>query len=128
MTPTKRMVGTATTKSVRALWIRGSRHTNRGAAWIHSEALIKEMVNAEQDPVKMTAKAIYGHHDDRLRAFLLAIWALHDWSGQIEIPEHSRAEGGAPAASWRPSARRGGRRLGPWAEKGSELAREQACS
>ena len=124
MTPTKSLGWTATTKSVRDLWIRGSRHINRGAVRIHSEPLIEEMVNAEQDPVKMTAKAIYGHHDDRLRAFLLAIWALHDWSGQIEIPEHSRVEVGAPAASWQASDISAEQMYEAWDEKWSELSEE----
>jgi len=74
----------ATGKSVRDLWIRGSRHILKGNLAIASPWLVEEMTDAEMDTDKMTAKANYGAHDDRLRAILMAVWAAHEWSIDIE--------------------------------------------
>jgi len=71
-------------KSVRDLWIRGTRHIIQERVSIFSLPLIEEMTDCEEDPVKMMGKAIYGKHDDRVRAFLLAIWAAHDWSLEVD--------------------------------------------
>lgn len=122
--PTNSLGWTASPKSVRDLWIRGSRHINRGGVRIYSEHFCAEMVDAEQDPIKMTAKAAYGAHDDRLRALLMAIWAAHDWSAQIETESASRVEAGVPAAHWQASDMSTERMYEAWEERFSEISDE----
>lgn len=63
-------------KSVRDLWIRGTRHISRDQLRILSPFLAEELVHCEADPLKMTAKAASGKHDDRVRAMLMAIWCV----------------------------------------------------
>jgi len=75
---------TSTEKTVRDLWIRGTRHIVQERINLFSLPLIEEMTDCEEDPVKMMGKAIYGKHDDRVRALLLAIWAAHDWSLEVD--------------------------------------------
>jgi len=75
---------TSTEKTVRDLWIRGTRHIVQERINLFSLPLIEEMTDCEEDPIKMMGKAIYGKHDDRVRALLLAIWAAHDWSLEVE--------------------------------------------
>ncbi len=122
--PTNSLGWTATPKSVRDLWIRGSRHINRGGIIIHSEPFIEEMTDCEQDALKMTAKAIYGRHDDRVRALLMAIWAIHDWSSQVDTDSHSRVEQGVPAAPWQNSDISSDRMYEAWEDRWSEIAEE----
>lgn len=74
----------ASPKSVRDLWIRGTRHISLDKIKILSPYLAEELAHCEADELKMTAKASSGKHDDRARAFLMAIWAAHDWSYQVE--------------------------------------------
>jgi|WetSurMetagenome_2_1015567.scaffolds.fasta_scaffold04523_3 hypothetical protein len=71
-------------KSVRDLWIRGTRHITLDKVKVLSPYLAEELAHCEADELKMTAKASSGKHDDRVRAFLMAIWAAHDWSYQVE--------------------------------------------
>ena len=123
--PTNNIGWTSTPKSVRDLWIRGSRHINRGKVIIRSEYLIEEMTDCEQDQLKMTAKAIYGRHDDRVRAFLMALWAAHDWSSQtFELDDHSRVEQGVPAANWQASDISAERMYDAWEDRWSEISEE----
>ena len=122
--PTNSIGWTATPKSVRDLWIRGSRHINRGGLVINSEVFIEEIIDCEQDPVKMTAKAIYGRHDDRLRAMLMAVWAAHDWSSQVETDSHSRVETGVPSASWQQSDISSERLIEAWEDRFCEISED----
>jgi len=71
-------------KSVRDLWIRGTRHISLDKIRVTSPYLAEELAHCEADELKMTAKASSGKHDDRVRAFLMAIWAAHDWSYQVD--------------------------------------------
>ena len=75
---------TSNEKTTRDLWIRGTRHIVHDRIRIFSPHLIEEMTDCEEDPIKMMGKAIYGKHDDRVRAFLMAVWAAHDWSLEVE--------------------------------------------
>jgi len=119
---TKQLGWTASPKSVRDLWIRGSRHINRGGVVIYSPEFVEEMTDCETDPTKMTAKAIYGRHDDRVRALLMAIWAAHASSGQIETEIRSRVELGVPAASWQASDMSLDRMYEAWDDRFAELS------
>lgn len=71
-------------KSVRDLWIRGTRHISLEKLRVTSPYLAEELAHCEADELKMTAKASSGKHDDRVRAVLMAIWAAHDWDNPIE--------------------------------------------
>lgn len=122
--PTNSLGWTASPKSVRDLWIRGSRYINRGGILIRSKVFIEEMTDCEQDTLKMTAKAIYGRHDDRVRAMLMAVWAAHDWNSQIQTDDHSRVEMGSPSASWQSSDMSQERMYEAWEDRFAELSED----
>jgi hypothetical protein len=76
----------ATGKSVMHLWTKTksliSFHhpkTSRVKVVIKSKWLVEELKHCEEDEQKMTAKAEYGYHDDRLRGAQLALLAIHNW-------------------------------------------------
>lgn len=93
---------TSTEKTVRDLWIRGTRHIIQERIKLFSLPLIEEMTDCEEDPIKMMGKAIYGKHDDRVRALLLAIWAAHDWSLEVDtVPTSELAL--TPEVNWQAS-------------------------
>jgi hypothetical protein len=119
--PTNALGWTASPKTVRDLWIRGSRHINRGQLQVRSEAFIEEMQDCEQDPLKMTAKATYGRHDDRIRAMLMAIWAAHDWSAQVETESQSHVELGVVSAPWQASDISADQMYAAWEDRFAEI-------
>ncbi len=85
----------ATPRSTRLLWTRARRHLMNRQAKILSPFLVEEYANAVVDMDRMTAKAAYGMHDDRLRAANLAFWAGHKWDIDVERtdePVTARAE------------------------------------
>jgi hypothetical protein len=122
--PTNVLGWTASPKSVRDLWIRGSRHINRGGIIIRSDYFVEEMTDCVQDPIKMAAKAAYGAHDDRMRALLMAVWAAHDWNSQIETDSHSRVEVGSVPTNWQQSDISSDRMFEQWEERFSEIAED----
>ncbi len=63
-----------------ALFQRGHRHIVKSGVTINSPWLADEMADAIADWNVMNVRAKYGAHDDRLRAFFLALWAAHSWS------------------------------------------------
>ncbi len=87
----------ASPKSVRDLWIQSSRHIHQDKILLNSPWLVEEFSYAEVDVKKMTAKAVHGKHDDRIRALMLAIWAGHDW----DIISDLRTEAPKPQAKGR---------------------------
>jgi len=107
-------------KSVRDLWIRGTRHISLDKARILSPYLAEELAHCEADELKMTAKASSGMHDDRVRAFLMAIWALHDWNYQIEEAKTEPIAGSAP--DWQRSDLSYDRMMDAWEDKFLELS------
>ncbi len=66
----------------RDLWIKGMRHINMRAIQLNSAPLIEEMTDCTWDNFlsMSTARAIYGSHDDRVVALLIAVWYAHEWS------------------------------------------------
>lgn len=107
-------------KSVRDLWIRGTRHISRAQVNILSPYLAEELAHCEADEHKMTAKAASGKHDDRVRAFLMATWVLHDWNYQVEDTPVSVTEGKAP--SWQASDMSVERMWAAWEDRFQELS------
>lgn len=74
----------ASARSTQLLWTRSRRHLMQRRAKILSPALVEEYANAVVDMEKMSAKAAYGFHDDRLRAANLCYWAGHKWASDPE--------------------------------------------
>lgn len=83
-TATKQVGWHASPRSVQLLWSRSRRHLMQRGAKILSPALVDEYANAVVDMEKMSAKAAYGFHDDRLRASNLCFWAGHKWASDPE--------------------------------------------
>jgi len=111
---------TATAKSVTHLWVRGAKFIHRDRVTINSPWLIEEMRSAEMDPVKMSAKAAYGAHDDRLRALLLTLWAGHHWTMEVET-EREPVLAGEKVPSWQASDISAAKMWDEWEERFSEL-------
>ena len=120
--PTMSLGWQSSPKSVRDLWIRGTRHISRGDLLIRSPYLAEELSDCEADQLKMTAKASYGRHDDRVRAMLQATWAAHDWSFQIEpdisVPIHE----GDHAPNWQASDCSYDKMLEGWEDRWEQLS------
>lgn len=74
----------ANQRTVHLLWTRARRHLIQRRAKIMSPALVAEYANAVVDMEKMSAKAAYGFHDDRLRAANMCFWAGHKWASDPE--------------------------------------------
>lgn len=80
---------TSTPKSVRDLWIKGIRHVCSNAVEMKSKYLVEEWANCKFDTAKQRGMAIGNKKDDRVSAFLMAVWAAHDWTGQIDLEAHT---------------------------------------
>jgi hypothetical protein len=119
--PTMSLGWQSSPKSVRDLWIRGTRHISRGQLIIKSKWLAEELSDCEADLLKMTAKASYGRHDDRVRAMLMSTWAAHDWSFQIEFdtPQPISEDSGLP--NWQASDCSYDKMMDSWNDRFSEL-------
>lgn len=75
----------------RDLWIKGMRHINARSIVLNSPALIEEMTDCTWDNfLAMTARGIYGSHDDRVVSLLIAIWYAHEWSLELDPPENDK--------------------------------------
>jgi len=110
-------------RSMRDLWIKGTRHLSLGGFIPHSPWLVEEFTDCEVDRVKMTAKASFGTHDDRAIACLLAIWAAHDWSfGVIETTREDVRD--RPEPNWQASDISADRLWDQWEERFSEICEE----
>lgn len=107
-------------RSVRDLWIKGIRHISAGQIEVRSPWLVEELADCEMDLEKMRARAIYGGHDDRAVALLLAIWAGHQWSFDIEV-DNRPAEPGVSDATWQASAISASRMYEEWEERLSQI-------
>lgn len=88
-------------ESNKYLWIRASRHIHNRGLVIKSPWLVEEMRNCEVDIVKMWGRAVYGTHDDRVRAMMMALWAAHDWTMQVDVSTPKVIEGRVP--NWQAS-------------------------
>lgn len=102
---TKGMGWQATKQSVRDLWLHGTRHITNGNVVIRSPWLHDELKTT--DPIKFQeekSEARSGFHDDRLRAAMLAMWALHDFSSQIKVETVTTVEKNTSPVNWQMSA------------------------
>ena len=110
-------------KSVRDLWIRGTRFICLDKVKVLSPWLCEEMAHCESDAIKMTAKAASGKHDDRVRAFLMALWAAHDWTYQLENVPAEVVAGKVP--NWQASDISLSRMWDAWADQFDAMQEEQ---
>ena len=88
----------------------------------HSPWLVEEMRNCEIDPSKMWGRAVYGTHDDRVRAMMMALWAAHDWSMQIDLRPVEVRTGDEKEPSWQASDLTYGKLMERWEEKFAEIS------
>lgn len=86
VTATKQLGWVATPTTNRDLWVKASRHLNLRNAIIRSPWLIEEYSDCRMNPAKQWAENPSGH-DDRVRAFNLALWMANRWSTMLERTE-----------------------------------------
>ncbi len=82
-TETKSWGWHASQKTNRDLWIKASRHINLRQAIVRSPFLAEEYADCRMNPDKQWAENVNGH-DDRVRAFNLAIWQANGFSLAVE--------------------------------------------
>ena len=90
--PTQHVGWVATEKAIRDMWGQASRHIKRRKVIINSPWLVEEIANIQMRPDLTYGAAVGIKHDDRLRAFMLAIYALHDWSSYIDYTVQKEVE------------------------------------
>ena len=91
VSPTKQLGWIATPTTNRDLWVKSSRHLNLRNAIIRSPWLAEEYADCRMNPDKQYAENP-GGHDDRVRAFNLALWMANGWSLNIERTEEEVRE------------------------------------
>jgi hypothetical protein len=99
VSPTKQLGWIATATTNRDLWIKASRHLNLRNAIIRSPWLAEEYTDCRMNTQKEYAENPSGH-DDRVRAFNLALWMANGWSLSIERTEQEVRETSAEPLSW----------------------------
>ena len=115
----------ASPKSVRDLWIRGSRHINNDKCWLNSPWLVEEFADCVFNPLKMTAQAVgRGKHDDRVRAFLLCLWAAHQWSRVVDFEQQPETSIVVRKPSWQGSDITQEKMMEEWQDRFEELSEE----
>ncbi len=82
-TPTKALGWHANQRTNRDLWVKASRHLVLDQCVVKSPWLTEEFADCRMDVTKDTAENP-GGHDDRVRAFNLALWIANSWSMNIE--------------------------------------------
>lgn len=73
----------ASNRTNRDLWVKASRHINLKNAIVRSPFLAEEYADCRMNVDKGWAENP-GGHDDRVRAFNLAVWCANGWSMNIE--------------------------------------------
>lgn len=109
-------------QSMQHLWTRGLRCIHRRQLVFKSPYLVEEFADCEMDLVRLRGAAASGGHDDRATACLLALWAGHNWSFNVE-PQQTRIETG-PSVEWQATDISSDRMQSAWDERWEELSRE----
>lgn len=73
----------ASNRTNRDLWVKASRHINLRHAMVRSPWLAEEYADCRMNLDKQYAENP-GGHDDRVRAFNLAIWCANGWNMAVE--------------------------------------------
>lgn len=123
--PTNSLGWTTTPKSLRDLWGRTSRHIKRRRVLINSPWLLEEMANISMRPDMLWGEAVGRKHDDRLRAFMLSLWALNDWNSQLDLGEQQGVEQ-TKKPSWQASALTAEQMYAEWEECWDRMSEENA--
>ncbi len=109
----------STKQSMQHLWTRGLRSIHRQQVVFKSDYLVEELINCEMDLIRLRGQAAEGH-DDRAIAFLLALWAGHNWTFNVE-PVVSKVESG-PVVDWQSLDISSERMQDAWEEKWAEIS------
>lgn len=99
---TKQLGWVATPTTNRDLWVKSSRHINLRNAIVRSQWLVEEYADCRMNPDKQYAENLSGH-DDRVRAFNLALWFANGWSLSVERTEEEVRDNADEPASWQAS-------------------------
>jgi hypothetical protein len=110
----------ASKENNKALFLKCLRHIDKNLITVHSPYLIEEMTDCTADWIEMSLRAKWGRHDDRVRAFFLAIWAAHDWTNQIDQAAID-VEKNDKAAPWQASDITSDNMYEQWEEKFASL-------
>lgn len=90
---TKRIGWYSSRDTRKMLWSRGGRHIHQRKVFVQSQWLVEEMADCTPDNfLSATGRAGYGAHDDRVVAFLLALWAANEWSMNFEPTEKAQVD------------------------------------
>lgn len=103
------------------LWLRASKVIQRGKYEIRSEFLLEEMRDCTIPPGQLWGEAISGKHDDRIRAAMLGLWAINDWSMQVETTNKKVEVNNQKQASWQASDLSMEAMMDAWNDKFAEL-------
>lgn len=83
VTPTRSMGWHASHRTNRDLWVKASRHMVLQNVVVKSPWLVEELADCRMNMEKDYAENP-GGHDDRVRAFCLALWIANSWSMNVE--------------------------------------------
>jgi hypothetical protein len=108
-------------QSMMHLWTRGLRLIQRKQLIFKSTALVEEFADCEMDLVRLRGAAAKGH-DDLVMACLMALWAGHNWTFDVE-PRASHVSQG-PVVEWQATDVSSDRMVDLWEERWAELASE----
>lgn len=114
----------ANLRTVRDLWLQGTRHLIHRKAVIRSPWLLNEMKTTE--PIKFMeyrSESQSGFHDDRLRAAMLSFHAAHDFSGQFRSQVTTTVENNSKPVNWQASDLSADSLKDEWQRKFEELGR-----
>ena len=81
--PTKSIGWHASPRTNRDLWVKASRHINLKQVRVRSPFLAEEYADCRMNLEKQYGENPTGH-DDRVRAFNLALWVANSWSMDVE--------------------------------------------
>ncbi len=82
-TPTRSLGWHASPRTNRDLWVKASRHMVLQQCIVRSPWLVEELADCRMNLERDYAENP-GGHDDRVRAFNLALWIANSWSMNIE--------------------------------------------
>lgn len=82
-TPTKALGWHASQRTNRDLWVKASRHMVLQQCIVKSPWLVEELADCRYNIERDYAENP-GGHDDRVRAFNLALWVANSWSMNVE--------------------------------------------
>jgi len=119
--PTNSYGWVTTPKSLRELWGKTVGHIKRKRVIINSPWLVEEMSNISMKPHMMWGESVGRKHDDRLRAFMLSLWMLHDWNQTLDLSDQTPVEQ-TNAPSWQATAITEDDMYAAWEDKWEQLS------